>query len=49
MLAALVPSITNFTSTGGPQAFFVGGTLSVGANQPAGVYTGTYTVSANYQ
>ena len=49
MSAALVSSIPGFTSTGASQAFFVGGTLSVGANQPAGVYTGSYTVSANYQ
>ena len=49
MSATLAQSIPGFTSTGASQAFFVGGTLSVGANQPAGVYTGTYTVSANYQ
>ena len=49
MSAALTQSITGFTSTGASQAFFVGGTLSVGANQAAGVYTGLYTVSANYQ
>ncbi|MGB3753207.1 MAG: DUF4402 domain-containing protein [Parerythrobacter sp.] len=29
--------------------FFVGGTLSVAANQPAGDYTGSYTLTANYQ
>ena len=45
----LVPSITGFTSTGAPVVFFVGGTLSVGANQVAGTYTGTYNVSADYQ
>jgi spore coat protein U-like protein len=28
--------------------FAVGGTLNVGANQPSGVYTGTFTVTANY-
>lgn len=46
---ALTPSMTSFTSAGTPQEFFVGGTLSVGVNQAAGNYTGTYTVSADYQ
>ena len=49
MSATLTPSITSFNSTGAAQAFFVGGALSVGAGQAAGLYTGTYTVSANYQ
>lgn len=49
MNVALTPSITSFTSTGAAQEFFVGGTLSVGANQAAGTYTGTYNVSADYQ
>ena len=49
MAVALTPSITGFTSTGAAQSFFVGGTLTVGASQAAGLYTGTYTVSANYQ
>lgn len=49
MTAALVPSIAGFTSVGAAEVFFVGGTLSVGANQAAGLYTGTYNVSANYQ
>ena len=35
--------------TGGTDTFNVGGTLSVGANQAAGSYSGTYTVSVNYQ
>ena len=34
-------------STGG--SFQVGGTLSVGANQASGDYTGTFNVTANYQ
>ena len=34
-------------ATGG--SFQVGGTLSVGANQVAGDYTGTFNVTANYQ
>ena len=49
MPVALTPSLTTFTSTGAAQVFYVGGTLSVGANQAAGTYTGTYNVSANYQ
>lgn len=49
MNLTLVPSITGFTSTGAPVVFRVGGTLSVGANQVAGTYTGTYSVSADYQ
>lgn len=49
MSTTLTPSMTTFVSNGGARAIFVGGTLSVGANQAAGLYTGTYTVSANYQ
>ncbi|MFN3620800.1 DUF4402 domain-containing protein [Sphingorhabdus sp.] len=49
MTLALTPSITSFTSVGAPQVFYVGGSLAVGASQPAGNYTGTYTVSADYQ
>ena len=49
MPVALTSSLTTFTSTGVAQAFFVGGSLSVGASQAAGTYTGTYNVSANYQ
>lgn len=49
MALTLAPSLTSFTSTGVSQVFFVGGTLSVGANQAAGTYTGTYSVSADYQ
>lgn len=49
MNLTLVPSMTSFTSIGSPQVFYVGGTLSVGANQVAGSYTGTYNVSADYQ
>lgn len=33
----------------GTATFEVGGTLNVGANQAAGTYTGTFTVSAAYQ
>jgi Mat/Ecp fimbriae major subunit len=49
MNLVLLPSMTAFTSTGADQVFYVGGTLSVNANQPAGTYTGTYSVSADYQ
>ncbi|PIW25691.1 MAG: hypothetical protein COW30_18940 [Rhodospirillales bacterium CG15_BIG_FIL_POST_REV_8_21_14_020_66_15] len=35
--------------TAGTDTFNVGGTLSVGANQTAGSYSGTYTVSVDYQ
>lgn len=46
---SLVPSITSFSSTGVSEVFYVGGTLSIAANQAAGTYTGTYAVSADYQ
>lgn len=49
MPVTLTSSLTTFTSTGAAQLFFVGGTLTVGANQAAGTYIGTYNVSANYQ
>lgn len=34
--------------TGGVANFQVGATLNVGANQPSGNYTGTYTITVNY-
>ncbi|MEQ9556453.1 MAG: DUF4402 domain-containing protein [Rhodospirillales bacterium] len=37
------------TLTGGTDTFNVGGTLAVGANQAAGSYSGSYTISVNYQ
>ena len=48
MTSTLTYSATNITlgATGG--SFQVGGTLSVGANQQAGDYTGTFNVTANY-
>lgn len=49
MTVALASSSTGFAATGAPVTFFVGGTLSVGANQTAGLYQGTYSVSADYQ
>ena len=48
MTLLLSPSLVNFTSTGVAQTFFVGGALAVGANQTAGTYSGTYTVTADY-
>ena len=49
MASTLTYSAANITlgTTGG--SFQVGGTLSVGANQTAGDYTGTFNVTANYQ
>lgn len=35
-------------SAGGTQSIYVGGTLTVGAAQPAGVYTGAVTVTVEY-
>lgn len=34
---------------GGTQIVYVGASLSVGSGQPAGDYTGSYSVTANYQ
>ena len=45
-------TLSNATATlsaGGTTTFTVGGTLTVGASQAAGVYSGTYTVNVNYQ
>ena len=49
MTSTLTYSSANITlgSTGG--SFQVGGTLSVGANQASGDYSGTFNVTANYQ
>lgn len=38
--ATLVPS--------GVQTYYIGGTLTVPANQPAGAYSGTFTLTVNY-
>ena len=38
--ATLLPS--------GVQTYYVGGTLTVPANQPAGDYSGTFTLTVNY-
>jgi hypothetical protein len=49
MSSTLTYSSPNITlgATGG--SFQVGGTLSVGANQASGDYSGTFNVTANYQ
>jgi len=53
MTAALSYSASSVTLTNGPGtvggSFQVGGTLSVGANQASGDYSGTFNVTANYQ
>ena len=49
MAVALSTSTRSLTLAGGAGSFRVAGTLSVGANQAAGTYTGQYNVSVNYQ
>jgi hypothetical protein len=50
MSATLVESATTTQLDGtGAASFSVGGTLTVGANQAEGVYTGNFNVVANYQ
>lgn len=49
MASTLSYSATNVTLTATGGSFQVGGTLSVGANQAAGDYSGTFNVTANYQ
>lgn len=49
MTAALTYSATNVTLSATGGSFKVGGTLSVGANQASGDYSGTFNVTANYQ
>jgi hypothetical protein len=48
-VGTLTFSASTVTLTGGSGSFNVGGTLSVGANQAEGDYTGSYTVTVNYQ
>ncbi len=48
MSATLLTSAATRTLTG-TDSFTVGGTLSVGANQADGAYTGTFTVTVDYQ
>lgn len=49
MTSTLTYSATNVTLSATGGSFQVGGTLSVGANQAAGDYSGTFNVTANYQ
>lgn len=49
MALSLAGSNPIIIANGLPQTFNVGGSLTVGAAQGAGTYTGTYNVSADYQ
>lgn len=51
MTVTLVESTTNIQldATTGEAAFSVGGSLAVAGNQAEGVYTGTFSVTADYQ
>ena len=49
MAISLNASSTVLAMTGSAVALYVGGDLTVAANQPAGVYDGTFTVTADYQ
>jgi hypothetical protein len=40
--------LSGTAGTAGAQTFYVGGTLNVGANQAAGAYTGTFSVTVAY-
>lgn len=48
-VSGLTVSAATATLTAGTASFTVGGTLNVGANQAEGDYTGSYTVTVNYQ
>ena len=47
-MALTIDAPTSATLTGGTYALNVGGTLTVGANQPAGDYQGIYTMTVAY-
>jgi len=49
MTVTLTQSKTSGSLVAGTDAFFVGGSLAVAANQNSGAYTGTYTVTVAYQ
>lgn len=49
MTASLTSSATSAVLVANAASFTVGGSLAVGANQADGDYTGTYTVTVNYQ
>jgi len=40
--------VTTGTLTAGAQTIYVGGVLTVAANQPAGTYTGTVSATVEY-
>jgi len=48
MALAISPSVTAAANKSGNLSIDIGGTLTVGSNQVAGVYTGSVTVSAIY-
>jgi hypothetical protein len=48
-VTGLTLSAATLTLSGSPDAFTVGGTLSVGAGQAAGTYNGTFAVDVEYQ
>lgn len=48
MAFSTAPSAPTGTLTGGTDSFTVGGTLTVGANQAGGTYTGSYTATVAY-
>ena len=49
MTVTLASSAKQLTLAAGKASFKVGGTLAVAAQQPAGVYTGLFQVSVNYE
>jgi Mat/Ecp fimbriae major subunit len=50
MSLALASSASTITfNSASLEDIFVGGTLTVGANQVAGTYNGNFTVTADYQ
>lgn len=49
MAVALQPSVQSLVLAEGKGQLRIAGILSVGANQPPGVYSGQYSVSVNYQ
>lgn len=42
------PNLTGTLSIGGSQTLYVGATLDVGSNQPSGSYSGSFSVTVNY-
>jgi len=41
--------LTHVQLTGGVKEFYVGATLTIGAQQPAGLYTGSFPVTVTYE